>query len=171
MSNYQQGYDEGRNDRRTAQAFGALVGGMFVLMVRGFVALLLASPFLGLAVLVLTPVEMLGPGFTKERLACIGVIAYLLYAGLYWLKGIVVGLRQRAGWLWVLPFALCVAFACLLPGLAVHAFLGKSASPLWAWGLGAAFAAFAYSRYRFTEDYAPAVALWSYRFGYRWVTK
>lgn len=171
MSNYQQGYDDGRNDRRTAQAAGALAGGMFVLIIGGFVALLLASPFLGLAALALTPVKMLGPGFTNERLACIGVIAYLLYAGVYWLKGIVVGLRQRTGWLWMLPFALCVAFACLLPGLVVQAFLGKSVSPSWAWGLGAAFAAFAYSRYRFTVDYAPAVTLWSYRLGYRWITK
>lgn len=64
-----------------------------------------------------------------------------------------------------------MAFACLLPGLVVHSFFNGSVSPLWAWGLGAAFACFAYNRYRFTEDYASSFTLWSYRFGYQWVVK
>ena len=90
-----------------------------------------------------------------RRLNDVQVLAYLLYAGLYWLKGVVVALRQRAGRLWLLPFGLCVAFACLLPGLVVHSFFNGSVSQLWAWGLGAAFACFAYNRY-----YWPRLKVW-----------
>ena len=32
-----------------------------------------------------------------RRLNDVQVLTYLLYAGLYWLKGVVVALRQRAG--------------------------------------------------------------------------
>lgn len=70
-----------------------------------------------------------------------------------------------------MPFVPCVAITCPVPGWLVRQCVISwfpTAGPLWGWGLGIAFALFAYSRYRFLEDVAPNFTLWSYRRGYQW---
>lgn len=181
MSDYQRGLDEGRNEqhsyqasRQLGQGLGQLIGWVLVAGSRVVVEVLLAAPFLMLGFVVMAPLDFLGPVLGAVRLLGIGVLAYLFYAGLYWLKGLVVAQHRREGWLWLLPFSVCVAVTCLLPGWLVRMFITSSfppASPLWGWGLGIAFALFAYGRYRFTEDIAPSLALWSYRRGYNWALR
>lgn len=181
MSDYQRGLDEGRNEqysyqssRQVGQGLGKLIGWVLIAGTRLAVEVLLAAPFLMLGFVVMAPMDFLGPTLGAVRLLGIGALAYLFYASLYWLKGVVIALQQRAGWLWLLPFSVCVAVTCLLPGWLVRLCITSSfptASAVWGWGLGAAFALFAYGRYRFTEDVAPNLALWSYRRGYHWALR
>ena len=181
MSDYQRGLDEGRNEqysyqasRQLGQGFGQLIGLVLVAGSRLVVEVLLAAPFLMLGFVVMAPLDFLGPVFGAVRLLGIGAMADVFYAGLYWLKGLVVAQHRREGWLWLLPFSVCVAVTCLLPGWLVRLFITSSfpmASPTWGWGFGAAFALFAFGRYRFTGNIAPSLALWSYRRGYNWALR
>lgn len=176
MSDYDEGYYAGQragagHSYQSGKAAGALLGLGLVVGLRLAVESLVAAPFLLVALALTTPLGFLGAGYTEARLLAIGAVAYFLYALLYCLKGVAVASRLRGGWRWLLPFAGCLAAACLVPALLLHLFIGRAApatSPAIAWGLPALFAGLAYVRHRFTDDYAPGWVLWSYRLGYQW---
>jgi hypothetical protein len=177
MSDYQQGYDDGRSQHYSNQAtqqvmasMGSLIVAVVALGSRLLVALALASPFLVVGFLVATPFDFLGTQYSLGRLLVVGASGYLSFAALYWLKGVGVALAKRGGWLWLLPLGLCIGIACIMPALLVKQFIAHSfpTAGLWSWGLALAFGLFAYNRYQFTRDTAPASALWSYRRGFLW---
>jgi hypothetical protein len=178
MSDYQAGYDEGRAAHQSAQAtrqlmngMGSLIGIVVMLGSRLLVEVAVAAPFLLVGFAAASPFDFLGGPLSLGRLLIVALTGYLGFSAIYWLKGVVIALGQRQGWLWVLPFAVCVLVTCLLPALLVQGFIRHAfptAAPLWSWGLAAALALFAYGRYSFLRDSAPGIALWSYRRGYRW---
>jgi hypothetical protein len=162
MPNYQQGYEEGRNEQRysaktsrmVGQGLGTLIVGAFVLGTRLVVEALVAAPFVMLGFIIMAPMDFLGPVLSAPRLVGMLLVGFLAYAGLYWLKGLVVALLNRRGWLWLLPFLVCVVLACLLPGYLAHLLVVHSLPAVgvgWSWGIGAAVALFTYGRYRFTS--------------------
>jgi hypothetical protein len=175
---YEQGYEDGRNERRSIEATAQLGRGIGSLMMAGVVLAfsctliaLVAAPFLLVGFLVLTPFDFLGSTTSSMRLTGVGITSFLSYAGLYWVKGLALGLRQagRGKWWW-LPFLFCVLTACVLPAwlfraVFMHTF--PAAGPSWGWGLGAGFFLLAYGRYRFTQPGAPGWVRWAYVRGYR----
>jgi hypothetical protein len=48
-------------------------------------------------------------------------IAYLLVCFIYWLKGMLIALRQKGNELWLVLFAVCVIISCVLPALFIKA--------------------------------------------------
>lgn len=178
MSDYDQGYYAGQrasagHSYQSGKAAGTLLGLGLVIGFRLAVETLVAAPFLLVALALTTSLDFLGTGYTEARLLSIGALAYFFYALLYCLKGVAVGSRLRGGWRWLVPFAVCLTTACLVPALLLHLFIVRAApatAASVAWGLPAMFALFAYVRHRLTTDYAPGWVLWSYRLGYRWTT-
>ncbi|MCR5890731.1 hypothetical protein LRS06_23680 [Hymenobacter sp. J193] len=180
MSDYEDGYEVGRNAPNIRQSYqnGKAIGnGLAVVLGLGFrlvVETLVLAPFLVLGLVLTTNLDFLGPGFGYARLLSIGALAYGFYALLYLLKGVAIGLRLRGTRHWLLPFTLCLLVACFIPSLLLHLFIVhtvKAAHPVLVWVVPGLFALYTYSRYRFTEDIAPNLVLWAYRRGYHWTVK
>lgn len=48
-------------------------------------------------------------------LAVVMLVIFILYLLVYFVKGILIRLRNNNKLLWILPFIICVAFTCILP--------------------------------------------------------
>ena len=180
MSDYEDGYEAGCNTPNIRQSYqnGKAIGnGLAGVLGRGFrlvVETLVLAPFLVLGLVLTTSLDFLGTGFGYDRLLSLGALAYGFYALLYLLKGVAIGLRLRGTRRWLLPFALCLLMACVVPAVLLHLFIVhpvKAAHPVLVWVVPGLFALYMYSHYRFTEDIAPNLVLWAYRRGYHWTVK
>ena len=131
---------------------------------------LAAAPLLVVAFLVTAPLDFLGPYGSLPRLLAVRAGGYCLYAVVYFIKGLALGLRGRGGWLWLLPLVLVVLGSVVVPALLLHQFVMKvvpNVPAVSSWGLPLVFVVLAFFRYRFTTDFAPSYVLWPYRLGRR----
>ncbi|MFD1874940.1 hypothetical protein [Hymenobacter bucti] len=181
MSDYEDGYAAAQNNQggnyHSSKAAGALLGAGVVgaarlvpLALRLLVETIVAAPFLVLALVVTHPLDFLGSRYSTPRLLCIAAVAYGTLALLYYLKGIAIALRLRGERAGSLLLAGCVVVSVIVPALLLHWLMDYSlptASLLVSWGVPVAFGLFTYTRYRFTQDFAPTFTLWAYRLGYR----
>lgn len=101
-------------------------------------------------------------------------ISYLLFALIYFLKGILIGLRNSGRHSWFLLWILCVTLACGVQAVLVQAWLENVFSnrsianyALWSWIGAGLVALIIYSHYRFLTNVAPRSVFWSYQFGFR----
>jgi len=193
MSDYEDGYLAHQNTRsysgghrgtyQTGKALGSLLrgngsssGGSSLLTAVGplLANTLAAAPLLVVSFLATAPLDFLGPYGSLPRVLAVLTGGFCLYALVYFIKGLALGLRGRGGWLWLLPLVLVVLAAVLVPALLLHQFTVKVVPNVPAvsnWGLPLVFVVLAFFRYRFTVDFAPAYVLWPYRLGYRWGSK
>ena len=100
------------------------------------------------------------------------VFAFFIYLFLFFLKGMMIALKSRGNFLWLLLFALCVMYTCVAPvwisfddieKLMLH--LSKEEAPTLTWLFSAAMAGYIYSRYQFLLNIAPAIAAVPYQAG------
>lgn len=185
MSEYEDGYLAAQNNQggnyHSSKAAGALLGaGVFAalrlvpLALRVLVETVVAAPFLVLALVVTHPLDFLGSRYSNARLLSIAAVAYGALALLYYLKGVAIALRLRGEKSGSLLLAGCIVVSVIVPALLLHWLVVYSlptASLLVSWGVPLAFGLFTYTRYRFTQDYAPTFTLWAYRLGYRAIIK
>lgn len=100
------------------------------------------------------------------------IFSIFLYLLLYFVKGILIGLKNRGNWLWFPIFITCTLFTSVLPvwiwfeditvALAFHS---KNAYPKLAWIASIALGFYFYSRYHFLTNIAPSSAFPFYRMG------
>lgn len=185
MSDYEDGYLAAQNNQggnyHSSKATGALLGAgvagamqLVPLALRLLVETVVAAPFLVLALVVTHPLDFLGTRYSSARLLSIAAVAYGTLALLYYLKGVAIGLRIRGKRLGSLLLAGCVVVSVVIPALLLHWLIDYSVptASLWvSWGVSLAFGLFTYTRYRFTQDFAPTFTLWAYRLGYRATSK
>ena len=183
MSDYEDGYLAAQNNQggnyNSSKAAGVLLGAGVVgaarlvpLALRLLVETIIAAPFLVLALVVTHPLDFLGTRYT--RLLSIAAVAYGALALVYCLKGVAIALRLRRERSGSLLLAGCVVVSVIVPALLLHWLIDYSlptASLLVSWGVPLAFGLFTYSRYRFTQDFAPTFTRWAYRLGYRAIIK
>jgi hypothetical protein len=181
MSDYEDGYLASQNNQggnyQSSKAAGALLGAGVVgavrlvpLALRLLVETVVATPFLILALVVTHPLDFLGSRYSIPRLLSIAAVAYGALALLYYLKGVAIALRLRGELSGSLLLATCVVLSVIVPALLLHWLIDyalPTARMLVSWGVPLAFGLFTYSRYRFTQDFAPTFTLWAYRLGYR----
>lgn len=182
MSEYEDGYYDrqnryGRNSYQSGQAVGSLLGlglGAIIKLVPLAVRLagkaLVGAPYLVLGLGATSLLPSFGPGLTDARLLVAGALAYGCFLGLYWLKGVTLGLRRR-GARWGLPLLLVLVLGCLVPALLLHGGIALTLPApgmvLFTWVVPVVLAGYAYYQLRPSYDYAPALALWAYRMGYQ----
>lgn len=101
------------------------------------------------------------------------IISYFLFALIYFLKGILIGLRNCGRHSWILLWILCVTVACGTQALLVQAwldnvFISRSIAnyELWSWIAAGLLASIIYSHYRFLTNVAPRSVFWSYQLGF-----
>lgn len=96
----------------------------------------------------------------------IATLSYLLYAIVYFLKGILVALKAAGRWTWVLLWVLLVAYTCILPVWLVFTPVANYVhNPVLAWLISLSLGFYVYSRYLFLTNIAPAAVFPLYQSG------
>ena len=101
------------------------------------------------------------------------IVAYLLISLVYFLKGILIGMRNNGRIFWVAIWSFCVLITC-----GVQAVLGQfvlqeffearhiANYEFWSWIGAGAIVVLIYSHYRFLSNVAPRSVFWSYKTGF-----
>ena len=103
-------------------------------------------------------------------ITCVFCCALLLYQVLFLLKGILIALKQKGNFLWLILFVICVSFTSLLPAyfaLDPTAYLASKLNldPVVGRIIVFLLAVYVYTRYNFHKDSAPKMAAGVYRAG------
>lgn len=110
-----------------------------------------------------------------DGFAWIGLLilfTFLAYQAVFFVKGLLIGLKNKSNLLWVPLFIICISFTCLFPALFIHNNIqpwlhriSPNSGNLIAWGTSILFGLYVYSRYHFLTNIAPVGALFSYQLG------
>jgi hypothetical protein len=106
------------------------------------------------------------------------IFAVCLYQLLFFVKGMIIGLKHYHNLFWILLFILCLIFTCILPVWfvfdTIHFYAvewsTKSADIL-TWFFAMTFGLFIYGRYHFLTNIAPLAAYPAYQMGIDTVLK
>ena len=109
---------------------------------------------------------------TLNHLIIAFVFSYFVYLVIFFLKGLLIALKQKNNNWWLPIFIFCVAFTCLLsPWLVVDpltkAFTRWHFSTWLVWVITIAFGYFIYTRYMFLTANAPAMARFAFLLGFK----
>lgn len=119
--------------------------------------------------------KLLGEETDKSKIWGLAIFCtYLIFCIIYFLKGIVIGLRAKKNKLWILPWLICVLPCCFIPAfivksLVVAMFNVTARDDILCVGLSwAAFVLtllYVYGIYQFKTPSAPRILYWSYALG------
>jgi hypothetical protein len=169
---YYQGYEDAMRQSRVRRSIG-LAG-----FVTRLIFSLLYSAFVYIPLLVLSYylATRISDSYSNDLFIKSGLtilICYLLFATIYFLKGLLIGLRNRGRNSWFILWMLCVVLTCGAQAVLAQTQLenvfgsrGIANYELWSW-LGAALVGLIiYSHYQFLTNVAPRSVFWSYQFGF-----
>lgn len=114
----------------------------------------------------------------NQQFILILLFAYMFYCLIYFIKGILVKLKNNGNGVWSLLWLFCVIVTCVLPAFMALEFLESFIEPskrtdninrFITWTGALLFSFFVYSRYQFKTDVAPKIAFWSYLAGFKLV--
>ena len=170
---YFQGYEDAMRQARVTRA-----PGLFGYFVRAIISLLYSAfiyvPLLMLGYIVAESISILYSNDTYVKIALTLVNSYLIFAVIYLLKGILIGLRHQSRPLWLALFILAVLTTSGVQAIGAYMvltefFATREVANYQVWSsLGAVIvAALIYSHYQFLTNVAPRSVFWSYRLGFR----
>ena len=102
------------------------------------------------------------------------IFAYLILCVVYFLKGIIIGLRAKNNILWILPWITCIILCCIFPAFTIKSVIAGMfpfTKRQDKWCLVFSWAAFIvslfyiYGFYQFKTPNAPRVLHWSFALG------
>lgn len=169
---YYQGYDDAMRQARVTRG-----SGLFGFLLR-IVICLLYSAFIYVPLLIVSFIlaESMSNLYSNDIYIKLGLtlgIGYLMFAGIYFLKGLLIGLRQNNHLSWVLLFVLCILLTCGVQSIGAHSilqdfFASRNVANHGLWSLlGAGVVALLiYSHYQFLSNVAPRFTFWSYKLGF-----
>lgn len=169
---YYQGYEDAMRQVRVRRGTG-VAGFVTRLIFSVLYSAFVYAPLLILGYIVATRISHLYSNDLLIKCGLTIIISYLLFALIYFLKGVLIGLRNNGRHSWFLLWILCVTVACGSQAVLVQAWLENVFSSrsianyeLWSWIGAAIVGLIIYSHYRFLTNVAPRSVFWSYQFGF-----
>lgn len=102
------------------------------------------------------------------------IFTYFIFCIIYFLKGIVIGLKANNRKLWILPWSICVLLCCIVPAFIMKSLVAGLFNPaerqsIWSiwlsWAAFILFLLYVYRIYQFKTPTAPKILHWSYALG------
>lgn len=104
------------------------------------------------------------------------LFTYLILCIIFFLKGIVIGLRAKGNKLWILPWGVCVLLCCIIPAyiikhLVISIFPLTERESTWSliagWGAFVLSVLYIYSIYQFKTPSSPRIFNWMFILGFK----
>lgn len=172
---YYQGYEDAMRQRQVRRSTG-LIGWLFRIALSIVYGAFIYAPLLLLSYML---VKEMAPLYSDDVFVKIGltmIVCYLLFSLIYFLKGVLIALRNNKANTWLIVFVLCVlvtsgAQAMLTQDFFQGFFAERSVANylVWSWLGAGAVGALIYSHYQFLTNVAPRSVFWSYQLGFRLV--
>jgi hypothetical protein len=169
---YYQGYDDAMTQARVSRNTGLF----------GFIGRIIFS--LLYAAFIYVPLLMLGywtantmsTVYSNDIIIKSGLtvgFAYLFFAFVYFMKGLLIGFRTSKRFAWILICAICVIMTAGSQSLVAQSFLENFFSSrnvsnylVWSWAGAGVVALVICSHYQFLTNVAPRSIFWSYQLGF-----
>lgn len=170
--NYYQGYDDGYWEGRNSVGRNHFAGWLVSSIIGALFQLVIFSPLLMLGYWLADHLHSAYSNDWTIKVALVIFFSYILYAILYFLKGMIIRLRDLKRKWWVVVWFCCVALTCGLQILIVQYqlegyFHARRIANYSLWSLAGSLAvgAFVYLHYSFLTNIAPRSVFWAYKTG------
>jgi len=169
---YYQGYEDAMRQASASRTTG-LAGIVFRLILSLIYGAFIYVPLLIAAYLIANKMSDLYSDDVFIKISLTVTIAYILFSFVYFLKGLLIGLRSASRYAWMVIWIVCVLATC-----GVQFFLVQSQLEIlfearrvannvaWSWVGAGAVALLIYSHYQFLTNVAPRSVFWAYRLGF-----
>lgn len=169
---YYQGYEDAMRQARVTRSAG-LLGFVIRTILSILYSVFVYAPLLVLSYFLVNEISALYSNDVYIKIGLTAIVAYLLFSFVYWLKGILIGLRTNGQSLWIVVWAICVMATC-----GIQAIIGQNLLEtffrerqianydVWSWIGASAILILIYSHYQFVSNVAPRSVFWSYKAGF-----
>jgi hypothetical protein len=169
---YYQGYEDAMRQARITRGAGLL--GFFI---RTIISILYSAfvyvPLLAFSYSLVTKISPLYSNDIYIKVGLTGIVAYLLFSFVYFLKGVLIGLRNNRQIIWIAVWIICVIATCGIQAILGQNFLESlfrdrhiANYELWSWIGASAIIILIYSHYQFLSNVAPRSVFWCYKTGF-----
>lgn len=169
---YYQGYEDAMRQARASRTTG-LAGIVFRLILSLIYGAFSYVPLLIAAYLIANKMSDLYSNDVFIKISLTVTIAYILFSFVYFLKGLLIGLRSASRHVWVVIWIVCVLATCGVQFFLVQSQLEilfearrVANNVVWSWVGAGAVAVLIYSHYQFLTNVAPRSVFWSYQIGF-----
>lgn len=169
---YYQGYEDGMRQTRVTRGFG-LIGFLLRSIISVFYSAFVYLPLLVLSYFIATSLSRFYSSDVFIKIGLTIAFSYLLFSFIYFIKGIMIGLRNAGRISWLALWLLCVVLTCgvqviISQNLLADFFTSRQIAnaELWSWLGATSILILIYSHYQFLTNIAPGVIFWSYRLGF-----
>lgn len=169
---YYQGYEDAMRQARVTRSAG-LLGFVIRMIISVLYSAFIYVPLIVLSYFLVSKISALYSNDVYIKVGLTAIVAYLLFSLVYFLKGILIGLRTKGQSAWILVWAICVIATC-----GIQAIIGQNLLEsffrdrqvanyeLWSWIGSSAIVILIYSHYQFLSNVAPRSVFWSYKIGF-----
>jgi hypothetical protein len=172
---YYQGYEDAMRQTRVTRGTGLiwfLVRIIISLLYSGFVYV----PLLMMSYFVASKLSGLYSNDIYIKIGLTVIVGYALFSIIYFLKGILIGMRNAGRNMWVVVWLFCVIITCGIQAVVGQTFLEQffasrqvANSQLWSWIGSGAIVVLIYTHFKLLTNISPSVVFWIYRLGFRTV--
>lgn len=169
---YYQGYEDAMRQARVTRSTG-LIGILFRTIVSISYSAFVYVPLLIFSYYIAGKLSSLYSNDLFIKIALTIIVAYLLFSFVYFLKGILIGMRNNGRILWVAIWSLCVILTCGIQAVFGQILLEDffqarhiANYQVWSWIGACAIVILIYSHYQFLTNMAPRSVFWSYQIGF-----